>query len=72
MTIFTLAKLAESRSPETGSHLERMREYCRVLAARLSRKKKYSDTIDADYVHLIYLTSPCMTSARWEFRTAFF
>jgi len=25
LTIFTLAKLAESRSPETGAHLERMR-----------------------------------------------
>ena len=58
LTIFTLAKLAESRSPETGAHLERMREYCRVLAQRLSRNKKYSNTVDADYVHLIYLTSP--------------
>jgi len=58
LTIFTLAKLAESRSPETGAHLERMREYCRVLAERLSHDKKYDSVIDADYVHLIYLTSP--------------
>jgi putative two-component system response regulator len=58
LTIFTLAKLAESRSAETGAHLERMREYCRVLAERLSHKDKFSGTIDADYVHLIYLTSP--------------
>lgn len=58
LTIFTLAKLAESRSPETGAHLERMREYCRVLAERLSRNKKYASVVDADYVHLIYLTSP--------------
>ncbi len=58
LTIFTLAKLAESRSPETGAHLERMREYCRVLAERLSHKEKFCDEIDADYVHLIYLTSP--------------
>jgi putative two-component system response regulator len=58
LTIFTLAKLAESRSPETGAHLERMREYCRVLAERLSRHKKYSNVVDADYVQLIYLTSP--------------
>ena len=36
MTIFSLAKLAESRDPETGVHLERMREYCRVLAAELA------------------------------------
>jgi putative two-component system response regulator len=58
VTIFTLAKLAESRSPETGAHLERMREYCKILAERLSRNKKFSDVIDADFVHLIYLTSP--------------
>jgi putative two-component system response regulator len=58
LTIFTLAKLAESRSPETGAHLERMREYCRILADRLSRKAKYRDQIDAEYVNLIYLTSP--------------
>jgi putative two-component system response regulator len=58
LTIFTLAKLAESRSPETGAHLERMREYCHVLAERLSHNKKYASDIDADYVHLIYLTSP--------------
>src|SRR5579862_5021545 len=37
VTIFTLAKLAESRSPETGAHLERMREYCRVLAIALGK-----------------------------------
>ena len=32
LIIFSLAKLAESRDPETGTHLERMREYCRVIA----------------------------------------
>jgi putative two-component system response regulator len=58
LTIFTLAKLAESRSPETGAHLERMREYCRILADRLSRTGKHRREIDADYVNLIYVTSP--------------
>src|SRR3984957_1329459 len=58
LTIFTLAKLAESRSPETGAHLERMREYCRILADRLGRNPKYRREIDAEYVNLIYLTSP--------------
>ena len=58
LTIFTLAKLAESRSPETGAHLERMREYCRILADRLGRNPKYRNEIDAEYVNLIYLTSP--------------
>ena len=31
-TIFALAKLAEQRDGDTGAHLERVREYCRVLA----------------------------------------
>jgi putative two-component system response regulator len=58
LVIFTLAKLAESRSPETGAHLERIREYCRVLALHLSRLDKFRDQVDGDYVRLIYLTSP--------------
>jgi putative two-component system response regulator len=58
VTIFTLAKLAESRSAETGAHLERMREYCRVLAEQLSHNPKYRDQVDADYVNLMYRTSP--------------
>jgi len=56
--IFALAKLAESRDPETGAHLERMREYSRLLAEDLSRQPKYADVVDADYVRTIYLTSP--------------
>jgi len=58
VTIFTLAKLAESRSAETGAHLERIREYCRVLAERLSHHPKFHEEIDADYINLIYRTSP--------------
>lgn len=56
--IFALAKLAESRDPETGAHLERIREYCRLLADDLSKQTKYADIVDADYVRTIYLTSP--------------
>jgi putative two-component system response regulator len=56
--VFALAKLAESRDPETGAHLERIREYSRMLANRLSQLPSYSEIIDADYVRTIYLTSP--------------
>jgi putative two-component system response regulator len=58
MTIFSLAKLAESRDPETGVHLERMREYCRILASQLARHEAYAAEMGGDYVQLIYLTSP--------------
>jgi putative two-component system response regulator len=56
--LFTLAKLTESRDIETGMHLERMREYCRVLAEELSSWPEYHDEIDGEYVQLLYHTSP--------------
>jgi putative two-component system response regulator len=58
MTIFSLAKLAESRDPETGVHLERIREYCRVLALQLSTQSTHAEHMGDEYVQLIYLTSP--------------
>jgi len=58
LTIFALAKLAESRDVETGAHLERIREYCRVLAEELGRVPKFCTQIDGEYVNLIYMTSP--------------
>lgn len=58
LAIFAMAKLAESRDPETGAHLERMRSYSRVLAQHLSRQAKFASRVDADYVRMIYLTSP--------------
>jgi putative two-component system response regulator len=58
LTIFALAKLAESRDAETGAHLERIREYCRLLAEELARTGVMGDEIDGGYVELLYLTSP--------------
>ncbi|HTQ40884.1 MAG TPA: response regulator [Pirellulales bacterium] len=58
LVIFAMAKLAEFRDKDTGAHLERMREYSRILAEELSHWPKYAHVIDGDYVQLIYLTSP--------------
>jgi putative two-component system response regulator len=58
LTIFCLAKLAESRDPGAGSHLERIREYCRLIAERLAQHEKFRDQVDGDFIQLIYLTSP--------------
>lgn len=58
LLVFSLAKLAESRDCETGAHLERIREYSRMLAEELSKCERYSKEIDADYIQTIYLTSP--------------
>lgn len=56
--IFAMSKLAESRDPETGEHLERMREYCRLLSEQLSRMPKYRSIIDREFVENIYAASP--------------
>jgi putative two-component system response regulator len=58
VTIFALAQLAESRDQETGAHVDRLREYCRVLAEHLSHQEKYRDVVDGSFIEMIYLTSP--------------
>ncbi len=57
-TIFAMAKLADSRDPETGEHLERMREYCKILSERLCQLPKYASVIDEVFVENIYAASP--------------
>lgn len=56
--IFAMSKLAESRDPETGEHLDRMREYCRLLAQELSKQSEYAAYIDKTYIENIYSASP--------------
>lgn len=58
LIVFSLAKLAEARDPETGAHLERMREYSRLIAYSLAATGKYAGLVDADFIRAIYLTSP--------------
>ncbi len=58
LTIFALAKLAESRDPDTGAHLERVRSYCRLLASHLQVVPKFQETVDNEFLQLIYETSP--------------
>jgi len=58
VTIFALAKLAESRDPDTGAHLERVRHYSRVLAQELRAHPDFEAQIDDEFVRLIFLTSP--------------
>ncbi len=56
--IFAMSKLAESRDPETGEHLERMREYCKILSVQLGKLPKYQPVIDDDFIEDIYAASP--------------
>ncbi|HEV3004490.1 MAG TPA: response regulator [Pirellulales bacterium] len=58
LAIFALAKLAESRDPETGAHLDRIRCYAKILARHLAGLPTFRDTVDAEFVRTIYQTSP--------------
>lgn len=57
-TIFALSKLAESRDPETGQHLERMREYCRVLLRCIACKPDFAGIVSEGYISTVYQASP--------------
>lgn len=58
LMIFALAKLADSRDNETGGHLERIREYCRLLCLELATWPEFETIIDGIYIQSIYETSP--------------
>jgi len=53
-----LAKLAESRDPETGDHLLRMSIYSSIIAQQLKTNSPYADQIDNRYVRDILRFSP--------------
>jgi putative two-component system response regulator len=55
--IFGLAKLADSRDPETGDHLERIAVYSTTLAAALRRNPKYRERITPGFIQLIGISS---------------
>jgi response regulator RpfG family c-di-GMP phosphodiesterase len=55
--IFGLAKLADSRDPDTGDHLERISAYCTVLASALRRYPKFRDQVTPGFIRLIGISS---------------
>lgn len=57
-TIFALAKLAEQRDCDTGEHLERVRDYCRLLAEQLGSSSPYEPAITPEFVGCIQHASP--------------
>jgi HD-GYP domain-containing protein (c-di-GMP phosphodiesterase class II) len=57
--IFATSKLAESRDEETGEHLERVREYCRVLARRLAQiSPRHAQLIDEQLIDDLFEAAP--------------
>ncbi|MHC4124471.1 MAG: response regulator [Planctomycetota bacterium] len=58
ITVFALAKLAESRDPETGNHLERLRSYAQILGKQLARESSYKSVISERFLGDLYRSSP--------------
>lgn len=58
MTVFALAKIADSRDPETGEHLERMRTYSQMLALWLNENGPYQEQIDETFLNQLFHSSP--------------
>lgn len=54
--IFGLAKLADSRDPDTGAHLERMCVFSELIARRLQQSGAYPEVTDA-WVHDLRLAA---------------
>ncbi|MBN2509132.1 MAG: PAS domain S-box protein [Spirochaetales bacterium] len=55
--ILGFAKLTEFRDKGTGKHLERMREYARVLVTKLKDNPKYANYITDSYIEDIYISA---------------
>ncbi len=55
--IFGLAKLADSRDPETGDHLERISVYSTTLASVLRHHPEYARQVTPSFVRLIGISS---------------
>ncbi|HEX4129009.1 MAG TPA: HD domain-containing phosphohydrolase [Pirellulales bacterium] len=55
--IFGLAKLAESRDPATGRHLERIAHFSTRFATALRRLPKYREEVTPAFVRLIGISS---------------
>jgi HD-GYP domain-containing protein (c-di-GMP phosphodiesterase class II)/HAMP domain-containing protein len=53
-----LAKLAESRDPDTGEHLTRMRLYAGIVAEQLARDGKRGESITPRFTRDIYRFAP--------------
>ena len=56
-TILGLAKLAEYRDEGTGTHLERIREYAKLIAEEMAKKPKYAGHITPEYIDDVYQSS---------------
>lgn len=58
LTLFSLAKLAESKDSDTGKHLDRIREYSRALTMQMLTDTNLASQVPPRFADLIYQTCP--------------
>lgn len=58
VTVYTLAKVAESRDLDTGRHLERICAYSLILADELRKDPEFSNVIDQEFLTNLRQSSP--------------
>jgi putative two-component system response regulator len=58
MAVFALASLADSRDPETGEHLQRMRRYAQTVAEELADNGPYVSIVNRRFLEDLYRSSP--------------
>lgn len=57
-TIEAMGIVAENRDPETGGHIQRTKNYMRILARGLSKNPKYSNVLTKNIIEQLYHSSP--------------
>jgi putative two-component system response regulator len=57
MVVFALANLADSRDPETGGHLQRMRRYAQLIADELADGGPYAAIVNRRFLEDLYRSS---------------
>jgi len=57
-TIFAMVKLSESRDDETGTHIWRVRDYCKVLAEAMRDVPEFRDVLTERFVADLYNAAP--------------
>ncbi|MGM0425250.1 MAG: HD-GYP domain-containing protein [Thermodesulfobacteriota bacterium] len=57
-TIVALANLAEHRDEDTGAHIKRTQQFCRILAEHLRTHTDYKESIDDAFMENIYHAAP--------------
>jgi len=58
VSIHALARLAETRDPETGNHLRRTQQYVRTLAIALSNHPRFSSYLDPRTIDALAQSAP--------------